>query len=327
MPLSDFSVIKDIGSGSFGRAILATHKTTGEECILKEIGLTLLAPDEREDSKQEVGILAALNHPCIVRYIDSFIEREQLLYIAMEYAGGGDLRQRLDKQNKVPLPERQVLDWFVQICLALKHCHDRKILHRDLKTQNVFLTASGAVKLGDFGIARVLSSTMECCQTAIGTPYSFSPEICSEQEYNSKSDIWSLGCVLYELLTFEHPFKGKTLQQLVIKILYGKYQRPGPHYSQQTRRLLGSLLKKASRQRPSVNAILSQPMIGEVVDRLITRGVLPTDTAEDEFSHTVLHGQKMQVHPRSIRPTHLLSLNPPPSRFLVDGWVGECCPR
>jgi NIMA (never in mitosis gene a)-related kinase len=295
MPLSDYHQTKTIGSGSFGRAILATLKATGEECILKEIGLTQLSRDEREDSKQEVGILASLSHPCIVRYIDSFIEQEQILYIAMEYADGGDLRELLLKQKDIPLPERQVLDLFVQVCLALKHCHDRKILHRDLKTQNVFMTSSGAAKLGDFGIARVLSSTMECCQTAIGTPYSFSPEICSEQEYNSKSDVWSLGCVLYELLTFDHPFKGKTLQQLVIKILYGKYQRPGPHYSQQTRRLLGSLLKKAPRQRPSVNSILSQPMIAQVVERLLTEGVIPRDTVNEEFSHTVLHGQQMQV--------------------------------
>ena len=192
MPLSDYHQTKTIGSGSFGRAILATLKATGEECILKEIGLTQLSRDEREDSKQEVGILASLSHPCIVRYIDSFIEQEQILYIAMEYADGGDLRELLLKQKDIPLPERQVLDLFVQVCLALKHCHDRKILHRDLKTQNVFMTSSGAAKLGDFGIARVLSSTMECCQTAIGTPYSFSPEICSEQEYNSKSDVWSL---------------------------------------------------------------------------------------------------------------------------------------
>eukprot|EP00935_MAST-01C_sp_MAST-1C-sp1_P000030 g30.t1 len=295
MPLSDYAIVRDIGKGSFGRAILATRKSDGAECILKEIGLSMLSAEERAESKQEVGILAALQHPCIVRYIDSFIERDQILFIAMEYAAGGDLRQRLQSQRNSPLPEKQVLDWFVQICLALKHVHDRKILHRDLKTQNVFLTAAGAVKLGDFGIARVLSGTMECCQTAIGTPYSFSPEICSEQAYNSKSDIWSLGCVLYEMLTFDRPFKGATLQQLVIKILYGKYKRPGPHYSQQTRRLLGSLLKKSPRQRPAVNAILAQPMIVQVVERLLAKGVLPTETIEEEFSHTVLHGEQMQL--------------------------------
>ncbi|XP_022786792.1 serine/threonine-protein kinase Nek5-like [Stylophora pistillata] len=120
------------------------------------------------------------------------------------------------------LPEDQVLDYFVQICLGLKHVHDRKILHRDLKSQNIFLTKNGIVKLGDFGIARVLHSTMELARTCIGTPYYLSPEICENKPYNNKSDIWSLGCVLYELLTLKHAFEAGNMKNLVLKIIrYG----------------------------------------------------------------------------------------------------------
>lgn len=93
--------------------------------------------------------------------------------------------------------EQQIVTWLVQMALAMNYVHDKKILHRDLKTQNIFLTSKGDIKIGDFGIARVLQHTYDCANTAIGTPYYLSPEICQEKPYNQKSDIWSLGCIFY----------------------------------------------------------------------------------------------------------------------------------
>lgn len=119
----------------------------------------------------------------------------------MEHADGGDLQTKIKKvkEENSYLTEDQVLNYFTQICLAIKHLHDRKILHRDLKSQNIFLTKSGIVKLGDFGIAKVLSHTKENVQTIVGTPYYLSPEIVENKPYNYKSDIWSLGILLYEM--------------------------------------------------------------------------------------------------------------------------------
>eukprot|EP00953_Heterococcus_sp_UTEX-ZZ885_P030029 15888-Heterococcus_DN1.PRE.1 len=131
----------------------------------------------------------------------------------MDYADGGDLYGYLKGRKGVPLAEERVIDWFVQITLALKHIHDRKILHRDLKTQNIFLTLGRVVKLGDFGIAKVLANTMDHARTAIGTPYYMSPEICQERRYNHKSDMWSLGCVLYEMAALRHAFEGADMRQ------------------------------------------------------------------------------------------------------------------
>jgi len=135
----------------------------------------------------------------------------------MEYADSGDIAQLIENQKKSGkhFTEDEVLFYFVQILLAMKHVHDHKILHRDLKGQNIFLhkitTADGKqrrmVKLGDFGVSKILSSTIDSAKTAVGTPYYLSPEICSAKGYNNKSDVWSLGCILYELCTMQHVFE------------------------------------------------------------------------------------------------------------------------
>lgn len=116
----------------------------------------------------------------------TFIFRALSLTYTYTHLYTGDLYKHINSQRGNLLPEDQILNWFVQLCLALKHVHDRKILHRDIKSQNVFLTKKGVVKLGDFGIARVLNSTVELARTCIGTPYYLSPEICENRPYNNK---------------------------------------------------------------------------------------------------------------------------------------------
>lgn len=134
---------------------------------------------------------------------------------------GGDLAQKisdLQTRNKGKpevardyFSEEQILHWFTQICLALKHCHDRKIMHRDIKALNVFLTSNDIVKLGDFGIARVMASTSEMAATVVGTPYYLSPEIVQNNTYDNKSDVWSIGVLLYELCALRPPFNGQNI--------------------------------------------------------------------------------------------------------------------
>lgn len=121
--------------------------------------------------------------------------------------------------------EDQVLNYFTQICLALKHCHDRKILHRDLKSQNIFLTKKNIVKLGDFGIARVLSNTRSKAKTVVGTPYYLSPEIIESMPYSFKSDVWSLGVLLYEICALCPPFNATSLHQLAQRIIKGQFDK------------------------------------------------------------------------------------------------------
>jgi len=166
-----------------------------------------MSEEERRETLFEAKILEVLNHPNIVRFREVYKTKKGKLCIVMDYADGGDLQSKIKERYKTKdrngrmnyLTEDQLLDWFTQICLAMKHCHDKKILHRDLKSQNIFLTKRGIIKLGDFGIARVLSNTKSKAKTVVGTPYYLSPEIIKSEPYNFKSDIWSLGVLLYEM--------------------------------------------------------------------------------------------------------------------------------
>ncbi|XP_071846820.1 serine/threonine-protein kinase Nek1-like isoform X7 [Apostichopus japonicus] len=274
---------KKIGEGSFGTALLVQSKADGKNYVIKEINISKMKRKEKEEAKKEVSVLRKMKHPNIVSYTESFEELGNL-YIVMDYCDGGDLYQRINARRGALIPEDQIMDWFVQICLALKHVHDRKILHRDIKSQNIFLTSRGIIKIGDFGIARVLNNTMELARTCIGTPYYLSPEICENKPYNNKSDIWALGCVLYELCTLKHAFEAGNMKNLVLKIIRGSYPPVAPKYSYDLRNLINQLFKRNPRDRPSVNTILKKNFIMKRIRKYLTDAQL-----EDEFSHTVLH--------------------------------------
>lgn len=166
-------------------------------------------------------------------------------------------------------PETQILEWFTQLCFALKYIHGQNILHRDLKTQNIFLGKDDVIKLGDFGIARMLNSTLDHAQTTVGTPYYLSPEICQKKPYNHKSDMWSLGCVLYELVTLKHAFNANNFSSLVIKILQGQYPPVPRHYGPLLEDLVSVLLQTNPDDRPSAKQLLYVPAMQPYVKKFL----------------------------------------------------------
>ena len=206
----------------------------------------------------------------------------------MDYADGGDLSKKILEQRKKDkfFPEEQILDWFTQICLAIKHIHDKKILHRDIKSQNIFLTKNNIVKLGDFGIAKCFSNTIDKAKTIVGTPYYLSPEIIRGEPYDFKSDIWALGVLLYEMCMLKMPFDAPGIPQLYMKINNGNFAPFNTNeFSSAIKNLICELLNKDTEKRPKNKKKKKNKLLSERIGKFLNK-----NEKNNEFSHTVLHG-------------------------------------
>ena len=217
LPERSFKYVKTVGRGSFGIACLYKRLNDGisKLVVLKQINLMELLKSEKELAMNEVDVFSKLHHPNIISYYGSFV-RGEVLYIEMEYAEDGNLAGILS-QNTDYLPERYILNVFEQVTSAINYMHSENILHRDLKAANVFLKR-GIVKIGDFGISKIMNTKIHT-HTILGTPYYFSPEMCEGKEYNEKSDIWALGCILGEMCCKQKTFSASNLSDLVQKIM------------------------------------------------------------------------------------------------------------
>lgn len=284
-----YELLKMIGSGSFGQVWMARRRSDDALVAVKKIDVGAMTEKARMDCRNEVDVLRMLNHPNVTRYHEAAVE-SQHLNIVMEFVSEGDLGARVKQvvaerggDSRGPgsnsprelagsdeggaLTEDEVMWYFVQICLALHHLHGRGVLHRDLKAQNIFIAAGDIVKLGDFGISKVLGTQTGFCSTVVGTPYYLSPEICLGKSYNKKSDIWALGCVLYELCTQRHAFGANSLPALIMKILKGTYPPLPKSWSQELRDLQTSLLQLEPRCRPTIADIIRLPVVKRHLER------------------------------------------------------------
>mmetsp|Transcript_3947 Transcript_3947/g.10879 ORF Transcript_3947/g.10879 Transcript_3947/m.10879 type:complete len:493 (-) Transcript_3947:171-1649(-) len=263
-----YTEIKKIGEGSFGKAILVQAED-GTKLVCKMVNVSQASAKETQDAVKEGRLLAAFRHPFIVQYRENFIDNGWLC-ILMAYCEGGDLTSQIENARKERrhISEDQVLRWMTQALLALKYIHEKHVLHRDLKSGNFFLSKSGNLKMGDFGIARVLSSTAACAQTQIGTPYYLSPEVCQEKPYAWPSDIWAMGCILYELCALQVPFNAPNMIALVQKICRGPTPPIPDGYSDFTRQLCNEMLSKGPACRPSAETILQRPRIQTIVKQM-----------------------------------------------------------
>jgi NIMA (never in mitosis gene a)-related kinase len=228
--------------------------------VVKEISFRDLTRKEQDDAKREVAFLSQFDHVNIVAYYGNFMHRN-VFHIIMEYADDGDLRKKILASGPTPISEDQILDWFTQICYAVKHVHDNKVIHRDLKPENIFLMKSGIVKLGDFGVAITLQEAQSLPRKRIGTPYYLSPEIWDRTEYTFRTDVWSLGCILYELCAGTTPFEAPTDSDIQIKIRHCERAPLPEYYSSKLRGLVDKLLERTPERRPTIDAILALDFI------------------------------------------------------------------
>ncbi|KAJ6657257.1 hypothetical protein lerEdw1_002624 [Lerista edwardsae] len=255
--MEKYERIRVVGRGAFGIVHLCLRKMDQKLVILKQIPVEQMTKDERLAAQNECQVLKLLHHPHVIEYYENFLE-DKALMIAMEYAPGGTLAEFIRKRGNSLLDEETILHFFVQILLALHHVHAKQILHRDLKTQNILLDKHHMmVKIGDFGISKILSSKSKA-YTVVGTPCYISPELCEGKPYNQKSDIWALGCVLYELASLKRAFEAANLPALVLKIMSGTFAPISDRYSPELRQLILSLLNLDPSKRPQLNEIMAE---------------------------------------------------------------------
>ena len=282
----NYKVVEQLGEGSFGKAFLCQKESDGSLCVIKQILIEGMDKKEKNDVLNESNILAKLDHQNIIKFYDVFESKKpkHMINIVTEYADGGDLSEKIkERKNKNNnFTESEILDYFTQICLAIKHIHEKKIIHRDLKSGNIFLMKNGLVKLGDFGIAKGFQKTIDKAKTMVGTPYYLSPEILESKPYDSKSDIWALGVLLYEMMTFKMPFNANSFPMLSVKIMRGNYIPPPAIYTKDLRELVSKCLTVDPKSRPTIQEILKMPIIQNRI-----RSFLDEVQYNKEFNKTI----------------------------------------
>ncbi|KAG1660669.1 hypothetical protein FOA52_006830 [Chlamydomonas sp. UWO 241] len=277
--MEHYELIKQIGKGTYGKVYTARNYQDHQLYVLKAIAAD---PEDADSAVRECHLLSLLRHPHIVPYKE-FFHFDGELCLVMAHCEGGDVYSHVKavrKQGK-HVDEAKVWQWLVQLLLALSYCHTKKILHRDVKTQNIFMTKDGKLMLGDFGLAKQLQRTLEMARTPIGTPYYMAPEIYEETPYSFKSDVWALGCVFYEVMTGKPAFAADNLSRVVIRVLRGEYDPlPEQPYSASLRNLVSAMLTRDVHRRPTVNELLQHPCVVEKVqaylDDLSSAGSSPS---------------------------------------------------
>ena len=265
--MENFEILEKLGEGSYSTVYKVKRKIDNEIYALKKVKLLNLNEKEKTNSLNEVRILASIKSKYVISYKEAFFdEKDSTLGIVMEYADNGDLYQKIVeyKKRKIYFEEIDIWKIFIQLVKGLKALHDLRILHRDLKSANVFLFKNGNAKLGDLNVSKVAKRGLGYTQT--GTPYYASPEIWKDLPYDNKSDIWSLGCVLYEMITLHPPFIAKNMDDLYKKVLSGDVSALPNKFSNDLYEVVCLLLKINQNKRPNCNEILNNALIKKRIE-------------------------------------------------------------
>ncbi|XP_001355206.4 serine/threonine-protein kinase Nek11 [Drosophila pseudoobscura] len=279
--LQDYEVLAVMGNGSFGTCYKVRDKSTGELFAWKGMNYDELDDDKCDSLVSEISMLRQLQHPNIVQYYHHLVNREaKSIYIVMECCAGGDLSQLIQRARaqRQRFEERYIWRVLFQLCRALQVCHNKipngTILHRDIKPANIFLDAAGNAKLGDFGLARMLRRDQSFAASFVGTPHYMSPELVKGRQYDRKSDVWAVGCLVYEMCALRPPFRGRAFDQLSEKIAQGEFSRIPGVYSSDLQEIIAFMLAVDHEQRPGIEVIIRHPLVVRNISEL--DGEFPT---------------------------------------------------
>ena len=285
--IGKYQIIKKIGEGSYAKIYKVKKDSSDKTYVLKNIPVSEEDYSSMKEILNESSILSTCDNIYVVKYYDSFFY-SGTFNIITEFCPYGDLFGYIKfyKERGSKIEEKIIWIIFIQLSLGLSYLHHKKILHRDIKTKNIFIKNNLTVKIGDFGIAKILNSTSSYAHTFIGTPYYISPELCKDQPYNDKSDVWSLGCVLYELCTLNHPFEGGTQVEIYEKIMTQKFKAISPEYSLELKKMVDLLLEKDEKKRPKMKDILRMKCVIDKANKyninidLVDNGIIEEEKSD-----------------------------------------------
>ena len=268
MSLEDFEFGRNLGKGVFGSVVVVKRKQDNEIYAMKRVKISGLSKRELENSFNEVRLLASLNHKNVIGYREAFYDQNSnTLNIVMEYADDGDLSTKIKNslRDKCYFDEYTIWTTLIQILEGLKYLHNSDIIHRDLKSANIFLTKKGIIKIGDLNVSKIIGKNMAITQT--GTPYYASPEVWNDNPYDYKCDIWSAGCIIYEMASLKMPFRGTSMQVLYSNVMKGDFATLPLRYSDDLMNIIKLMLVKNPQIRPSAEELLNNEIILDKIEK------------------------------------------------------------